>query len=172
MGYFVSTWGFGEKAFFGQASSESYGKWAVVQGPSAYFWGGTWIVVNPKTDNAEEAQQFIYTATVNPETMRKLALDKPEYVNNRTVMQTIVDNNECPNEWVTKDLNGQNYFAVLHENAKSIDLKGLITPYDATIKTNFINAVQKEYCEGGASYEDTISKALSDVLTAIPDLAK
>ncbi|MBE6863826.1 MAG: carbohydrate ABC transporter substrate-binding protein [Ruminococcus flavefaciens] len=172
MGYFVSTWGFGEKAFFGQASSESYGKWAVVQGPSAYFWGGTWIVVNPKTDNAEEAQQFIYTATVNPETMRKLALDKPEYVNNRTVMQTIVDNNECPNEWVTKDLNGQNYFAELHENAKSIDLKGLITPYDATIKTNFINAVQKEYCEGGASYEDTISKALSDVLTAIPDLAK
>lgn len=172
MGYFVSTWGFGEKAFFGQASSESYGKWAVVQGPSAYFWGGTWIVVNPKTDNAEEAQQFIYTATVNPETMRKLALDKPEYVNNRTVMQTIVDNNECPNEWVTKDLNGQNYFAVLHETAKSIDLKGLITPYDATIKTNFINAVQKEYCEGGASYEDTISKALSDVLTAIPDLAK
>ncbi|MBP3746017.1 MAG: carbohydrate ABC transporter substrate-binding protein [Ruminococcus sp.] len=172
MGYFVSTWGFGEKAFFGQVSSESYGKWAVVQGPSAYFWGGTWIVVNPKTDNAEEAQQFIYTATVNPETMRKLALDKPEYVNNRTVMQTIVDNNECPNEWVTKDLNGQNYFAELHENAKSIDLKGLITPYDATIKTNFINAVQKEYCEGGASYEDTISKALSDVLTAIPDLAK
>ena len=172
MGYFVSTWGFGEKAFFGQASSESYGKWAVVQGPSAYFWGGTWIVVNPKTDNAEEAQQFIYTATVNPETMRKLALDKPEYVNNRTVMQTIVDNNECPNEWVTKDLNGQNYFAELHENAKSIDLKGLITPYDATIKTNFINAVQKEYCEGGASYEDTISKALSDVLTDIPDLAK
>jgi hypothetical protein len=172
MGYFVSTWGFGEKAFFGQASSESYGKWAVVQGPSPYFWGGTWIVVNPKTDNAEEAQQFIYTATVNPETMRKLALDKPEYVNNRTVMQTIVDNNECPNEWVTKDLNGQNYFAELHENAKSIDLKGLITPYDATIKSNFINAVQKEYCEGGASYEDTISKALSDVLTAIPDLAK
>lgn len=172
MGYFVSTWGFGEKAFFGQASSESYGKWAVIQGPSPYFWGGTWIVVNPKTDNAEEAQQFIYTATVNPETMRKLALDKPEYVNNRTVMQTIVDNNECPNEWVTKDLNGQNYFAELHENAKSIDLKGLITPYDATIKGKFIDAVQKQYCEAGASYEDTISKAQADVFAAIPDLAK
>ena len=172
MGYFVSTWGFGEKAFFGQASSESYGKWAVVQGPAPYFWGGTWIVVNPKTDNGEEAQSFIATATVNPETMRKLAIEKPEYVNNLTVMQTIVDNNECPNEWVTKNLGGQNYFAELHENAKKIDIKGLITPYDATIKSAFLDAITKEYCEGGKSYEDTISKAMDDVLTAIPDLAK
>jgi hypothetical protein len=172
MGYFVSTWGFGEGAFFGQASSESRGKWKVVQGPSAYFWGGTWIVVNPKTDNAEEAQQFIFTATVNPETMRTLALEKPEYVNNLSVMQKIVDANECPNEFVTNNLGGQNYFAELHENAKAIDLKGLITPYDATIKSAFITAVKEEICQGGKSYDEAIERAQGDIYTAIPDLAK
>ena len=172
MGYFVSTWGFGEGALLGQASSESYGNWKVVQGPAPYFWGGTWIVVNPKTDNAEEAQSFIYTATVNPETMRTLALDKPEYVNNLTVMQTIVDNNECPNQWVTDNLGGQNYFAELHDNAKAIDIKGLITPYDATIKTAFLDAITKEYCENGASYDDTLDKAYGNVIKAIPDLAQ
>ena len=91
MGYFVSTWGFGEKAFLGQASSESYGKWAVVQGPAPYFWGGTWIVVNPKTDNADLAQSFIYNSTVNKEAMKKYATSKPDYVNNKVVMQELVD---------------------------------------------------------------------------------
>jgi len=172
MGYFVSTWGFGEQAFFGQASSDSYGSWKVVQGPQPYFWGGTWIVVNPATDNAEEAQTFIYTATVNPESMKKFALDKPEYVNNTKVMQEIIDEGATPNEYVTKDLDGQNYFAELHENAKSIDIKGLITPYDATVKQAFLDAVQKEYCEGGASWEDTQMKTLEEVYKTIPELAQ
>lgn len=171
MGYFVSTWGFGEQAFFGQASSDSYGKWAVVQGPDKYFWGGTWIVVNPKTDNADDAQQFIFNAVVNPETLKSYALSKPEYVNNVSVMQEIVDKNECPNEYVTKNLGGQNYFAELHENAKNINLKGLITPYDATIKNAFITAVTEDYLQGGKSWEDVEDRVYADVKAAVPELS-
>ena len=169
MGYFVSTWGFGETAFFGQASSKSHGDWALCEGPAPYFWGGTWIVVNPKTDNADLAQSFIYNSTVNKEAMKKYATSKPDYVNNKVVMQELVDAKTDPDSYVTENLGGQNYFEVLHENAKAINLKGLITPYDALVKTEFLNAVTEVYCEGG-SYDDTISQAMDKVLTTNPDL--
>lgn len=159
MGYFVSTWGFSEWSFFGQISSESYGKWAVCEGPSPYFWGGTWIVVNPATDNAEEVQSFIYNATVDSVAMKEFALGKPEYVNNVVVMEEIINNKEVLNEWITDDLGGQNYFEVLDKNVKAIDLNGIITPYDGMIKSAFLNAVCSIYLQGG-SYDETIEYAM------------
>ncbi|MDE6677883.1 MAG: carbohydrate ABC transporter substrate-binding protein, partial [Ruminococcus sp.] len=97
-------------------------------------------------------------------------LDKPEYCNNMAVMQEIVDSGENPNDYVTDLLAGQNYFAVLHENAKKINLNGLITPYDATIKTDFVNVVQSEFLESGASWEDTHIAFMEKVAADIPDL--
>lgn len=173
MGFFVSTWGFGDAILAGAAGGKdgaTYGKWAVCQGPNAYFWGGTWIVANPAMDNAEEAQSFIKMFTVDNDAIKQYALNKPEYCNNKVVMQEIVDSNENPNAYVTDLLNGQNYFAELHKNAQEIDLGGLITPYDATIKTAFITAVQSEYLEGGKSWEDTQIKFMEDVAAAIPEL--
>lgn len=173
MGYFVSTWGFGDAILAGAAGGKdgaTYGKWAVCQGPNPYFWGGTWIVANPAMDNAKEAQEFIKMFTVDNDEIKKYALNKPEYCNNKVVMQEIVDSKENPNAYVTDLLNGQNYFEVLHENAQKIDLNGLITPYDATIKSAFITAVQSEYLEGGKSWEDTQIKFMEDVQAAIPEL--
>ena len=173
MGFFVSTWGFGDSILAQAAGGEdgaTYGKWNVCQGPSPYFWGGTWIVVNPATDNAEEAQSFIYTFTVDKDQIKEYALSKPEYCNNTVVMQEIVDSGENPNDYVTNLLAGQNYFEVLHENAQKIDLNGLITPYDATIKTDFIDTVQSQYLEGGASWEDTQIAFMEKVSADMPDL--
>ncbi|MDE6671899.1 MAG: ABC transporter substrate-binding protein [Ruminococcus sp.] len=173
MGFFVSTWGFGDAILAQAAGGEggaTYGKWNVCQGPSPYFWGGTWIVVNPGTDNAEEAQSFIKTFTVDPETIKEYALSKPEYCNNMAVMEDIVKSGENPNEYVTNLLDGQNYFAVLHENAKKINLNGLITPYDATIKGDFIDTVQSQYLESGASWDDTQIAFMEKVASDIPDL--
>ncbi len=173
MGFFVSTWGFGDAILTQAAGGEkgaTYGKWAVCQGPTPYYWGGTWIVVNPATDNAEDAQSFIKTFACDNEQIKKYALDKPEYCNNTVVMQEIVDEGKSTNEYVSNNLGGQNYFEVLHENAKVIDFKGLITPYDATIKTDFVNAVQTEYLEGGKSWEDTQIAFTEKVYADLPDL--
>ena len=173
MGFFVSTWGFGDAILAQAAGGEggaTYGKWNVCQGPAPYFWGGTWIVVNPATDNAEEAQSFIKTFTVDKAQIKEYALSKPEYCNNMVVMQEIVDSGENPNEYVTNLLDGQNYFAVLHENAKKINLNGLITPYDATIKADFVETVQAEFLESGASWEDTQIAFMEKVASDIPDL--
>lgn len=158
MGYFVSTWGFGAFALdaAGGEGGATYGKWAVCQGPQPFFWGGTWIVVNPKTDNGEEARDFILSATSNEDQMSTYAVNKPEYVNNSKVMDDLISSNTVFNEKITNNLGGQNFYAELADNAKTIDFNGLITPYDATIKTDFINVVKEQYLEGGASWDDTV----------------
>jgi len=146
MGYFVSTWGFGDAILNTAAGGEggaTYGKWNVCVGPTPYFWGGTWACVSPKTDNADMVASFMNYFTVNKDSMKAYALAKPDYVNNMKAMQEIVDEKSNSNPL----LGGQDQFAVLHEGAQKINLNGLITPYDATIKTAFLDAVNA-YCAG------------------------
>ena len=166
MGYFVSTWGFG--GFFldaaGGEGGAQYGKWNVCEGPQSFFWGGTWIVVNPKTDNGEEARDFIVSATSDEAQMAAYATSKPEYVNNSKVMDDLISSDTVFNKKITDNMGGQNFYAALAENAKQINFNGLITEYDATVKTDFINAVREEYLEGGASWEDTV-EAFKDLVS-------
>lgn len=170
MGYFVSTWGVGDGAFFGNASSTSRGKWNVVQGPGNYFWGGTWIVVHPGCDNADLAQSFIKATTVDQAAMKKYATSKPEFVNNKTAMKEVVDEN-LKIEFATDNFGGQNYFAALNENIKNFNLKDLITPYDAKVKDAYTKAIKEQFIEGGKSYEEAVSAAVADVQANVPDLA-
>lgn len=169
MGYFVSTWGFGESILLSAAGGEggaTYGKWNVCQGPTPYYWGGTWICVSPKTDNADMAANFINYFTVDSTSMKKYALGKPEYVNNMAVMEEIVNEGSNSNPL----LGGQDQFAVLHETGKNINLNGLITPYDASIKQAFLDAVNA-YCAGETAdaaaciedFKDRVAESVTDI---------
>lgn len=173
MGYFVSTWGFG--GFFldaaGGVDGEQYGKWAVCQGPTPFYWGGTWIVVNPATDNGEEARDFIISATSDEAQMSAYAKAKPEYVNNSKVMDELIAGNTVFNEKISGNFaDGQNYFAELADNAKKIDFKGLITPNDATIKTQFVTVVKEQILDGGKSYDDAMEDFKDKVAEAVTTL--
>lgn len=173
MGYFVSTWGFG--GFFldaaGGVDGATYGKWAVCEGPQAFFWGGTWIVVNPATDNGEEARDFIISATSDEAQLSAYAKAKPEYVNNTKVMDDLIAGNTVFNEDISGNFaDGQNYFAELANNAKSINFNGLITPYDATVKSEFLNAVSDEYLKNGASWDDTLVAFKKKIAEALPTI--
>jgi len=171
MGYFVSTWGFGDSILLQAAGGNggaTYGKWAVCEGPTSYFWGGTWMCVSPKTDNADMVASFIKYFTVDEASMEKYALGKDggEYVSNKNVMQKIVDEGTNKNE----NLGGQDQFAVLHNSAQNINLKGLITPYDASIKTAFLDAVNA-YCAGTTAdanaciedFKDRVAQNVTDI---------
>lgn len=171
MGYFVSTWGFGDSILLqavGGNGGATYGKWAVCEGPTSYFWGGTWMCVSPKTDNADMVASFIKYFTVDEASMEKYALGKDggEYVSNKNVMQKIVDEGTNKNE----NLGGQDQFAVLHNSAQNINLKGLITPYDATIKSAFLDAVNA-YCAGTTAdanaciedFKDRVAQNVTDI---------
>ena len=169
MGYFVSTWGFGASILETAAGGEggaTYGKWNVCQGPTPYFWGGTWACVSPKTDNADMVANFMNYFTVNETTMKEYALAKPDYVNNMNAMQAIVDEASNSNPL----LGGQDQFAVLHEAAKNINLNGLITPYDASIKQAFLDSVNA-YCAGETAdaaaclddFKNRVAESVTDI---------
>ena len=169
MGYFVSTWGFGASILETAAGGEggaTYGKWGVCQGPTPYFWGGTWACVSPKTDDADLVASFMRYFTVNKDSMKEYALAKPDYVNNMTAMQEIVDEKSNSNPL----LGGQDQFAVLHEAAKKINLNGLITPYDASIKQAFLDAVNA-YCAGETAdaaaciddFKNRVAESVTDI---------
>jgi len=172
MGYFVSTWGFGGFALdaaggFDKETNEggaTYGKWAVCQGPTPFYWGGTWIVVNPDTDNGDEAKEFILSATSDEKQLADYAVKKPEYVNNSKVMDDLIGSKTVFNEVITNNLGGQNFYEALADNAKTIDFKGLITPYDATVKTDFVEAVKTEYLEGSGDWDAT-QEAFKDLVS-------
>ncbi|MGB4090774.1 MAG: ABC transporter substrate-binding protein [Ruminococcus flavefaciens] len=166
MGYFVSTWGFGGFALdaAGGEGGATYGKWAVCEGPQPFYWGGTWIVVNPKTDNGEEARDFIVSATSDEAQMAAYATSKPEYVNNSKVMDDLISSDTVFNQKITDNMGGQNFYAALAENAKQINFNGLITEYDATVKTDFINAVKENFLDGGATWEET-AEAFKDLVS-------
>lgn len=157
MGYFVSTWGVSDDSFFSRASLKSYGKWNLVQGPSPYFWGGTWILAHPATDNGEEAQSFIYTSCVDSDSMLSYAAQTGEFVNSKTATHTLCEI-KCGSDFVTDNFNGQNYLEVFDANAQAVDNKGLITPYDADIKITFTDVLFKNYLNGSSSYADVLSE--------------
>jgi len=176
MGYFISTWGVGiilepatgtktdpdtkEKTF-----GPTFGKWNMVVGPQDYYWGGTWMTVYTKTDNADLVKSFIEYFTINKETVKEYALNRPEYMSNKPVMEEIVaDGTNKPEIFA-----GQDHFKVLNDAASKISLDS-ITPYDSAIRGAFNNAVI-DYCDGKLDSEEAvIERFKDDVAAALPDV--
>ena len=118
----------------------------------------------PKSD-------FIISATSDEAQMSAYAKNKPEYVNNTKVMDDLIAANTVFNEKISGNFaDNQNYFAELANNAKTINFNGLITPYDAAVKGEFLNAVTDEYLKGGKSWDDTVVTFKKKVVEAVPGI--
>lgn len=170
MGYFVSTWGFGDSILTKAAGGEggaTYGKWKVVVGPQEFYWGGTWATVANRTNNKDLAKEFISFFTTDADTARAYAESKGEYVSNQKAMEGILADGTYAGEGV---LGGQNQFEVLNVVAAGIDMAGGITEYDATIKQAFNDAVTN-YCRGDyATVDETIDAFIDNVAGSLPNL--
>ncbi len=169
LGFFVSTWGFGDTILTGAAGGEggaTFGKWKCVVGPSEFYWGGTWLAPAARINNKELAKQFIDFFTINEEGATAYAEKQGEYMSNKKVMEAIIEKGEYKGAPV---LGGQNQFEVLNKVADGIDMKGKITPYDAIIKTEFSNAVQA-YAEGTyATVEEAMEEFKNGVAGQVTD---
>jgi len=189
LGFFVSTWGFGDSILLGAAGGaggkdkdgkdvapgKTFGQWKVVQGPAQFYWGGTWMVVNSKTDNGIEAKDFIWALTIDNETMKQYGIAKGEYVNNRAVIGEVAKDPSVTTNDVTKNLGGQNFYEVLSDAAAGIKLNASdITKFDATVKQQFqdsvgdyVNGVTKDTNSTMEAFKKRVSKNVSGVI--VPD---
>ncbi|MDE6019927.1 MAG: ABC transporter substrate-binding protein [Ruminococcus sp.] len=171
MGFFFPTWSLGAGSQLSQAEGEegkdgsTYGMFNIVAGPTSWFWGGTWICVSPKCDNATEAGQFIYYMTADTASMQAYVDAKGDFVNNKIVMANTVAAGTNSNPL----LGGQDQLAVLADAAAGIDMS-IATEYDATINTTLQSAIKK-YCEGTlASEEDCVNEFLDKLSESLTDV--
>jgi hypothetical protein len=168
MGAFFSTWGIqwtmvsncGGEA--GEAGS-TYGDWKAIEGPSAYYWGGTWIVVPPTCDNSDIAKSIIEFFTVNTESMEWYAKNSSDYCNNDEAITNIINSG-----YSFDFLGGQDHYSLFQEQVQKIDVSTM-TGYDQTINDAFIEAVNS-YCYDGTSKDDALAafkSAVSDKIAGI-----
>lgn len=173
MGYFVAEWSINESIFLGKIAEETMGQWGLIQGPNPHFWGGTWLLPNAAMDNAEEAKSFVYHSCIDAESMMGMAEDG-YFVNNTAVMETLADSG-YGKDFGKALFGGQNYLEVLHESAKAIDNKGLVTPYDPVIKSELLEALRTELekmGEGGSvNYDKVIQNAKDEIKNVYPGLS-
>ena len=128
------------------------GDWCIVQGPQAYFWGGTWLLAATGSDNTEMLKDIFETFTVNEEVVTNLVKVENQYPNNTKIAQKFAEDATYGN---TAILDGQNDIAVFAELAKNIKWENH-TNYDQLLNEGLQNKLQEFY--NGSVDKDTAMK--------------
>ncbi len=169
LGDFVPTWGLTTtgggsilEGFTNSGDTELGKNMAICEGPTGWFWGGSYFGVSTKCDNKTLAKEFIEFYCKNADTMKAYAATTGDFMNNKTVMAEATVSNPL--------LNGQDHYKVLVKVLDKLDLKGKITKYDSVIKGKFNDSVNG-YLDGTyATKEDAITWFKGQVATAYPNL--
>lgn len=179
MGYFFSTWCMTNsdgsqlwqaegvtKDDDGNLSGPTFGKYNICQGPTGYFWGGTWLAASTKCDTKDLATEFVKFFTTDADTMQKYTEFTGDFTNNKVAMQAIIDAGTNKNDL----LGGQDQFAVLADGANNIKMDGLITEYDSKIKSCLNTAVQDYIAGTYATKEEAVDAFKKSVVATFPDI--
>lgn len=179
MGYFFSTWCMTNsdgsqlwqaegvtKDDDGNLSGPTFGKYNICEGPTGYFWGGTWLAASTKCDTKDLATEFVKFFTTDADTMQKYAEFTGDFTNNKVAMQAIIDAGTNKNDL----LGGQDQFAVLAVGANNIKMDGLITEYDSKIKSCLNTAVQDYIAGTYATKEEAVDAFKKSVVATFPDI--
>jgi len=149
--YFLPTWGL-HYVLKTNAPSTS-GDWAMVQGPSPYRWGGTWVGAYKGTKNKDAVKEFIRYVTTDDTFLEAWAKDTGDMVSNINVINKIKDTYSEP------FLGGQNHYAEFAEMAKGVNGRLLQGSDEA------IESIWNESVSAFVNGEKTKAKALADFRT-------
>ena len=117
------------------------GDWCIVQGPQAYFWGGTWLLAATGSDNTEMLKDIFETFTINEDVCSKLVSEQNQFPNNTKIVDKFAKDETYGN---TSILDGQNDIAIFAELAKNIKWENH-TNYDQLLNEGLQNKLQEFY---------------------------
>lgn len=137
----------------------SYGDWAIVKGPAAFSWGGTWICAAAGTDNIDIIKDVMLTLTCDTATLKKIAINAGDCVNSVAAMKEI-----SASGYKNAFLGGQDNQAFFAENASALSKRGNMSMYDQGMVEQ-IQGAMKDYFAGSVS----LDKAWSNFYTAIQE---
>lgn len=124
----------------------AWGDYAVCVGPVSWCWGGTWLTAAAGTDNVDLVSDIMIKMTTDPEILKKIATEKGDFVNSKSVIADLAENYEG-NDF----LGGQNHYALLSDSAAGLSLK-IASAYDQGIIEGMQGAM-KDYFDGNADLE-------------------
>lgn len=132
--YFGCTWflHWTIKAYCGgeKEGEGTYGKWAMCQGPSTYYWGGTWLCATANCSDKDLAGKIMKTLCCDTDTMYNIASETLDYVNNRASVDKLIADGKGPYDF----LGGQDFLAVFSPLADQVDVSWM-SAYDQKINT-------------------------------------
>ena len=146
--YFLPTWGLHYVLKTNAPNTSS--DWAMIQGPSPYRWGGTWVGAYKGTKNVAAVKEFIRYVTTNDVFLEAWAKDTGDIVSNINV------NNKIKDTYTEPFLGGQNQYAEFVEIAKRVNGK-LLQGSDEAIEGIWNKAV-----DAFVNGEKTKAQALED----------
>ncbi|PYZ96394.1 sugar ABC transporter substrate-binding protein [Alteribacter lacisalsi] len=158
--YALPTWGL--HSVLKVNAEETAGDWAVTNGPTPYFWGGTWLGIYSGSDNKDLAWEFVKMMTHDEEFLTDWALDTGDVLAYLPVTEEIKD------EFQDDFLAGQNNYKFFLEEAELIDAD-TVTRYDQQIDTMFGSMVE-DYVEGARTKEEAINEFYNLVRNAYPQI--
>ncbi len=146
------------------AGTDTIGDWALVEGPQAFFWGGTWLLAATGSDNPTMVADVMNAFINNEEVCENLIKNEAQFTNNQKINNKYAEDPDFGNTY----LGGQNDTAVFAKGAKNIKFQNQ-TIYDQgcneSIQTYFV-----EYLQGNVTKEEALSnfyKALKEKYPAI-----
>lgn len=155
MAYFGCTWflhwTIKDKCGGKKAGEGTYGKWAMCQGPSTYYWGGTWLCASANCSDKELAGKIMKTLCCDTDTMYNIASDTLDYVNNKAAVQKLIDNKKGSYDF----LGGQDFLAIFAPLAEKVDVSWM-SAYDQKIN-DALNNQNKQYAAGKKDKDQAIA---------------
>nr|WP_321292318.1 ABC transporter substrate-binding protein [uncultured Trichococcus sp.] len=149
-------------AVFKQEANTNAGDWAVTNGPTPYFEGGTWLGIYEGSENKDLAFKFVEMMTHDEEFLTEWAEETGDVLSYKPVTDAIKD--EISDDF----LGGQNHYEFFLEEAEKIDAS-VVTPYDQQLNELF-GAQVGAYVEGQISKEEGIQEFYNQVNNAFPDI--
>ena len=171
LGDFVPTWGLTTAGggsilenFNGATDKDATSKLAedalaICEGPSGWYWGGTYYGISARCNTKATAKKWVEIFCNDDAAMKDYASQTGDFVNNKPVMQAIIDAKTNSNKY----LGGQDHFAVLSKVADMIDVTGKVTKYDAQCKQALNDSVSALLKGEVADKAAAIEKCKDDV---------
>jgi len=143
-------------------ATETAGDWAVTNGPTSFFGGGTWAGVYEGSENKDLAFEFIEMLVNDEEFLKEWIEETGDVLSHKGVMADISEGYE------DDFLGGQNHYDYFLAEAEKIDPSN-VTRYDQRLDQMFGTAVSA-YVEGELSKEEALDSFYAEVQNAYPQI--
>jgi hypothetical protein len=189
--YFLPTWGLpyvlSPNAKSQDGAHDTTGDWAMINGPMAYQWGGTWVGVLDGSPNEELAREFVkfvaldeenltnwatgvytneYLKAIDPETPDDQMQAAGDFVSSQVVVEKITSSFD--DSTLAAFLGGQNSYGAFAQAAPSVN-GALLTGSDDAIQ-RALNDPLAAYLSGTMTEAEMWAAWLDAVRNEFPDL--